>query len=64
MEFAAELPATRRRIPGTQGPPALEPFRRTAMMLRWFRKHGCAHCLTRDGEVPQDRIASKWLHGL
>ncbi|GGM20835.1 hypothetical protein GCM10010129_76380 [Streptomyces fumigatiscleroticus] len=44
--FFTRLLARRRRRLRT--PRGSGPFRQAALALRWFREHGCVHCLARD----------------
>ncbi len=74
VEFLARLLAAHRRRIGTPrgsralGPfrqavlvPALGPFRQAVLVLRWFREHGCVHCLARDAGIPQ-ATGYRYLH--
>ncbi|MFE2103858.1 hypothetical protein [Streptomyces sp. NPDC059468] len=46
VEFLARVLATHRRWIGTpKRSPAAGPFRQAVLLLRWFREHGCVHCL-------------------
>ncbi|MFE3905205.1 hypothetical protein ACFXPY_34185 [Streptomyces sp. NPDC059153] len=51
--LARLLAAHRRRIDTPKGSRALGPFRQAVLVLRWFRKRGCVHCLARDADVSQ-----------
>nr|BFD86991.1 hypothetical protein StreXyl84_63920 [Streptomyces sp. Xyl84] len=53
-EFLPRLLAAHRRGIGTpKGSRALGPFRQAVLVLRWFREHGCVHCLARDAGISQ-----------
>lgn len=43
VEYLARLLATHRHQIGTP------PFRQAVLVLRWFREHGCVHCLRASG---------------
>jgi hypothetical protein len=54
VEYLSRLLAAHRRRIGTpKGSRALGPFRQAVLVLRWFREHGCVHCLARDAGVSQ-----------
>ncbi|WP_192583150.1 hypothetical protein [Streptomyces albicerus] len=54
VEFLARLLAAHRRGIGTpKGSRVLGPFRQAVLVLRWFREHGCVHCLARDAGISQ-----------
>ncbi|MEV6533483.1 hypothetical protein AB0M86_28435, partial [Streptomyces sp. NPDC051639] len=45
VDYLSRLLAAHRRRIGSR---ALGPFRQAVLVLRWFREHGCVHCLARD----------------
>jgi hypothetical protein len=55
------LAAHRRRIGTPRGSRALGPHRQAVLVLRWFREHGCVHCLARDAGVSQ-ATGYRYLH--
>lgn len=62
VEFLARLLAAHRRRIGTpKGSRALGPFRQAVLVLRWFREHGCVHCLARDAGISQ-ATSYRYLH--
>lgn len=62
VEFLARLLAAHRRGIGTpKGSRALGPFRQAVLVLRWFREHGCVHCLARDAGISQ-ATGYRYLH--
>ncbi|WP_160050793.1 transposase family protein [Nocardiopsis sp. FR4] len=62
VEFLARhLAAHRRRIGTPKGSRTLGPFRQAVLVLRWFREHGCVHCLARDADVSQ-ATGYRYLH--
>jgi hypothetical protein len=63
VAFRAQLPAAHRRGIGTPkglSRPGPVPPGGTAM-LRWFREHGCVHCLARDAGISQT-TGYRYLH--
>ena len=61
-EFLAGLLAGRRRRIGTpKRSRALGPFRQAVLVLRWFRRGSCVHCLARDAGVSQ-ATGYRYLH--
>lgn len=62
VEFLARLLTAHRRGIGTpKGSRALGPFRQAVLALRWFREHGCVHCLARDAGILQ-ATGYRYLH--
>lgn len=62
MEFLARLLVAHRRGIGTpKGSRALGPFRQEVLVLRWFREHGCVHCLARNAGISQ-ATGYRYLH--
>ncbi len=62
VEFLARLLAAHRRRIGTpKRSRALGPFRQAVLVLRWFREHGCVHCLARDAGISQ-ATGYRYLH--
>ncbi|MCX4571853.1 IS5/IS1182 family transposase [Streptomyces sp. NBC_01571] len=62
VDYLSRLLAAHRRWIGTRrGSRALGPFRQAVLVLRWFREHGCVHCLARDAGVSQ-ATGYRYLH--
>lgn len=55
------LVSNRRRLRTPRGSRALSTFRQAVLVLRWFREHGCVHCLARDAGVSQ-ATGYRYLH--
>jgi hypothetical protein len=62
VEYLARALAEHRRAISTpRRSRALGPFRQAIFVLRWFREHGCVHCLARDAGISQ-ATGYRYLH--